>query len=279
MSVLKNSLLLYVCMLLANGYSLGCKNEILPDALEENIPVKQENIWIFIMAGQSNMAGRGTIESQDTITNKRILTINSDNNWIVAREPLHFYEPALKGLDCGMSFALELLKHIPDSITIALVPSAVGGSSVFQWLNDEQHRGVNLLSNFKEKVQLSQNKGVVKGVLWHQGESNANKADLPVYKDALLKLFVRFRKYIDNDELPIILGELGKFAIPEEKAGNFEEVNKVIRNLASEYEFIHYVLSDGLDHLGDHLHFNSAAQRELGKRYARKYLEICQRTK
>ena len=152
------------------------------NSVDDNVPVNPENIWIFMMAGQSNMAGRGAIEPQDTVTNNRIITIDSDNNWVIARQPLHFYEPGLKGLDCGMSFALELLNHIPDSITIALVPCAVGGSSVFQWLNDEQHRGENLLSNFREKVQLAQNKGVIKGVLWHQGESNANAADLPVFK-------------------------------------------------------------------------------------------------
>jgi hypothetical protein len=273
MKVLKNCLLLLLFMLVVNGYTLGSKNERESVTSKESISVKQENIWIFIMAGQSNMAGRGAIEYQDTNTNKRILTIDSDNNWVAARQPLHFYEPALKGLDSGMSFAEELLQHIPDSITIAMVPCAVGGSSVFQWLNDDQHRGVNLLSNFREKAQLSLNKGVIKGILWHQGESNANSTDLPVYTDALLQLFAKFREYIGNDELPIILGELGKFAIPEEKAANYEEVNTIIRNIATKFDHLYYVSSDGLDHNGDHVHFNSAAQRELGKRYAKRYIE------
>jgi len=274
MKVLKISLLLFLSLFFQYSYSTGLINEISIKTFDDNAPVKPGNIWIFIMAGQSNMAGRGTIEPQDTITNKHIITIDSENNWIVARQPLHFYEPGLKGLDCGTSFALELLKHIPDSITIAMVPCAVGGSSVFQWLNDEQHRGINLLSNFREKVHLAQNKGVIKGVLWHQGESNANKTDLPVYKDALTQLFSLFREYIRNDEIPIIMGELGKFAIPEEKAERFEEVNKIIREIASEYDHVFYISSDGLEHSGDNLHFNSAAQRELGKRYARKYIEI-----
>jgi len=274
MKVLKINLFLFLSLFFQYSYSTGLIYEISIETLDANVPVKQENIWIFMMAGQSNMAGRGTIEPQDTITNKRILTIDSENNLMDAREPLHFYEPGLKGLDCGISFAQELLKHIPDSITIAMVPCAVGGSSVFQWLNDEQHRGVNLLGNFREKVHLAQNKGVIKGVLWHQGESNANAPDLPEYKDALTQLFSLFREYIRNDEIPIIMGELGKFAIPEEKAERFEEVNKIIREIASEYDHVFYVPSDGLNHLGDNLHFNSAAQRELGKRYARKYIEI-----
>ena len=44
-----------------------------------------DNFWIFIMAGQSNMAGRGFVEPEDTIPNKRILTINKDNKWIYAK--------------------------------------------------------------------------------------------------------------------------------------------------------------------------------------------------
>lgn len=244
------------------------------NSVDDNVPSNPENIWIFMMAGQSNMAGRGAIEPQDTITHERIITIDSDNNWVIARQPLHFYEPGLKGLDCGISFALELLNHIPDSITIALVPCAVGGSSVFQWLNDEQHRIVNLLSNFREKVKLAQTRGVIKAVLWHQGESNANTADLPVYKDALMQLFSLFRGYIDHNEIPIIMGELGKFAIPDEKAERFEKVNKIIRSIAEENNHIYYVPSDGLDHNGDNLHFDSAAQRELGRRYTGKYMEF-----
>src|SRR5687767_8499965 len=53
---------------------------------------KKKNVWVFIMAGQSNMAGRGFVEPQDTVSNARILAINKDNEIILAKEPLHFYE-------------------------------------------------------------------------------------------------------------------------------------------------------------------------------------------
>ncbi|XOV90991.1 MAG: sialate O-acetylesterase [Bacteroidota bacterium] len=231
------------------------------------------NVWVFLMAGQSNMAGRGTIESQDIITNDRIITLNADNEWVIAKEPLHFYEPSGAGLDCGMSFALELLKYIPDSITIAMVPCAVGGSSVFQWLNNEEHRGVVLYSNFAEKVQLSKKKGTIKGILWHQGEGNANPTDIPKYENALLSLFTKFKSIVDDEEVPIIMGELGRFAQPEEKAEYFADINGIINKIAAENDGIYSVTSEGLEHKGDNLHFNSAAQRTLGERYATVVLE------
>ncbi|NJM15442.1 MAG: sialate O-acetylesterase [Bacteroidales bacterium] len=68
-----------------------------------------DSLYVFILAGQSNMAGRGFVESHDTLPNKRILTIDKSMKWIFAKEPLHFYEPSLTGLDCGMSFAKSYL--------------------------------------------------------------------------------------------------------------------------------------------------------------------------
>jgi hypothetical protein len=226
------------------------------------------NIWVFLMAGQSNMAGRGIIEPQDQVPNKRIITINNKNQWVEAKEPLHFYEPNAAGLDCGMSFAQQLLSQVPDSVTIALAPCAVGGSSVFQWLNNEDHRGVSLLSNFNQKVALAKKQGVIKGILWHQGERNANAEDLPLYSDALLSLFSKFRTMVQNEDIPIVMGELGRFAEPVEKAGFFNDINTILGKIAEKDGRLFLVSSEGLDHKGDHLHFNSAAQRELGKRYA-----------
>ncbi|WP_321285775.1 sialate O-acetylesterase [uncultured Sunxiuqinia sp.] len=258
-------------------FFVSCVSHSKKGSASKGNPVGQEaskaNTWVFLMAGQSNMAGRGAVEAQDTVTNKRILTINKGNKWILAKEPLHFYESS-DALDCGMSFAKELLKGVPDSITIALVPCAVGGSSVFQWLNDEEHRGVKLLSNFRQKVQLAKQKGIIKGVLWHQGESNASKAGLQNYQNSLLQLLSKFRESVGNDTLPIIMGEIGRFAQPEEKAAYFEDINQIIRTVAADNDNLYFVSSEGLTDRGDHLHFNSASQRELGKRYADKFLSI-----
>lgn len=105
----------------------------------------RDSLWIFIMAGQSNMAGRAVVEPQDTLSANEILTINAENQWILAKEPLHFYEPSRKGLDCGVSFARFLLDSVPKETKIALIPCAIGGSSVYQWIGDSLHRNVHLI--------------------------------------------------------------------------------------------------------------------------------------
>ena len=93
---------------------------------------------------------------------KRLLTINKDGQLIIAKEPLHFYEPNLTGLDCGYSFGTTLLKNIPDSISVFLIPTAVGGSSISQWLGDSVHRNVKLFSNFLGKLRSVNNTELLK---------------------------------------------------------------------------------------------------------------------
>src|SRR4028119_531505 len=65
----------------------------LPKSIDrvEKIPSK-ENVWVFILAGQSNMAGRGFVEPQDTLPSERVLTIKANGQLVFAKEPLHFYE-------------------------------------------------------------------------------------------------------------------------------------------------------------------------------------------
>ncbi len=232
----------------------------------------KKKIWVFILAGQSNMAGRGAVEAEDTITHPRIKTIDKNGKIILAKEPLHFYEPTMAGLDCGLSFAKTFLAVCPPDITLLLVPAAVGGSNIRQWLGDSTHRGVRLLSNFKEKVALAKQYGTVKGILWHQGEGDANEKGLPVYRENMEKLFAVFRSEAGKKKLPILLGELGAFNINAAK--QFMQINQIIWDYSSTDRYSAVVATADLNHKGDNLHFNAAGQREMGKRYAAAMLKF-----
>ncbi len=238
----------------------GCKND-------------KTEIWVFILAGQSNMAGRGVVEHQDTVTNDRVLTINSIDSLILAQEPIHFYEPNLAGLDCGLSFGKKLVANIPEDISILLIPTAVGGSSITKWLNDENHRMVDLLTNFKRKVALGKKHGIIKGVLWHQGESDANTMGISEYKENLEQLFSKFRNIIADQNLPIIVGELGSFS---EKDEEWQEINRIIHDYAKTDTNTYVISTSDLEDKGDRVHFNSEGQRNMGARFANKILELKQ---
>jgi len=233
-----------------------------------------DSLYVFIMAGQSNMAGRGFVEPQDTLSNKRILTIDKSMKWIYAKEPLHFYEPSLTGLDCGMSFAKKLLDSIPEGVSIAIIPCAVGGSSIEQWINNETYREVTLLDNFKEKVDFAKDYGKIKGIIWHQGESNAKSELIPKYSQRLDSLFNSFRIFVENDTLPIIIGELGSYTEPIEKQMKWNSINTIIHNIALTDKNLSIVETGDLNHKGDKVHFDSESQRILGERFAIKYIEL-----
>lgn len=235
----------------------------------KEIPAK-ENVWVFILAGQSNMAGRGKVEPMDTIPDPRILTINKTGELILAKEPLHFYEPTLTGLDCGLSFGKELLKHIPDSVSILLIPTAVGGSAIQQWISDETFRNVPLFSNFREKAELGKQYGSVKAILWHQGESDAAAPEtMEIYDKQLAVLFEKFRAEVGNPTLPISMGRLGSYS---KNNANWQAINSKMEAYKKTDPYVNLIKTKDLNHKGDSVHFDSEGQRALGKRHAREFI-------
>jgi len=263
---------LLICSVLFFSFHAGFQDERtknFPRAVElvADVPSKK-TIWVFLMAGQSNMAGRGQVEPTDTLSNKRIFSINAANQLVYAKEPLHFYEPTRTGLDCGLSFAQNLLPVIPPDVHILLIPTAIGGSSISQWLGDSSYRGVKLLSNFREKMQLGKTFGEIKAVLWHQGESDAKKALIPLYQQRLGELFAMFRKMSGNSQLPVLMGELGSYS---SDPYNWQGINDVLHRYAQTDKHSAVISTSTLVHRGDTVHFNSEGQRLMGARFAEMY--------
>lgn len=236
----------------------------------KNAP-KKDKVWVFLMAGQSNMAGRGLVEPMDTLTNDRILTINLEGELIYAKEPLHWYEPIRTGLDCGMSFAQTLLKTAPTDVSILMIPIAIGGSSMSQWVGDSTYRGIPLFTNFKEKAALGEFYGEVKGIIWHQGESDANPSGIAEYPFRIKKLFELFRYTIGDPKLTIVMGELGSYS---ETNDSWQQINKAIHTYAEGERFTEVINTQDLINKGDKIHFNSDGQRKMGKRFAETYIKL-----
>jgi len=250
------------------------RNTYIPKTEQKPIIIpEKENILVFILAGQSNMAGRGIVEPIDTIPSPRILTINRDGEIILAKEPLSIYEwkQNNRGTSCGLSFAKELLKHIPEKYSVLLLPTAVGGSSINQWLGDSIHREVKLLSNFKVKAELGMQYGAVKAILWHQGESDANPLGIMNRQDNLNTLFTKFRSYVNNPTLPILIGNLGSFS---KDPDNWNKINEQNAHYAAKDKYVRIIETNDLTPNRDKIHFDSKSQREIGKRFAGKYLEL-----
>ncbi len=243
-------------------------NSVKPTEEKPEIIPSKENVWVFVLAGQSNMAGRAKIETQDTIADKRILTLNNAGELILAKEPLHFYNDGNDGLGCGLAFAKTLIIELPDGISVLLIPTAVSASSISHWINDSLFRGVKLLTNFRKKTEAGMQYGTIKGILWHQGESDANTEGIKYYGERLGMLVSEFRKIAKNDYLPVLFGELGSFSKNSE---NFKKINEEIKKYSLSDTNTAVIKTDDLKDAGDGTHFNSESQREMGKRFAEGY--------
>ncbi|MGE9291843.1 MAG: sialate O-acetylesterase, partial [Puniceicoccales bacterium] len=125
------------------------------------------------------------------------------------------------------------------------------------------------------RTELAMQDGILKGILWHQGESDCKEPNASDYYDNLTELIERFREEFNSRELPFIIGQLGQF--PEKPWHKTKQkVNDAQIEVSETVDFVGFVSSDGLTSKPDLTHFNAASQREFGRRYAEEYLEVIQ---
>lgn len=241
-------------------------------------PANKSKFLIFLLAGQSNMAGRGNVEAQDTVPDKRILTLNSKGQWEVAKEPVHF-DRAYAGTGPGLAFA-RALSVADTSIIIGLVPCAVGGSSINSWLpaDEPSKLGKNYLQAI-ERCKVAATYGDLKGVLWIQGESDCTAKGVINYSVKLQKVVNGFRIEFNKPELWCGVALLPSFQENQpDRNGQLvhnqyvQIINNEINTTARQLKNFHLIQPDETTHRGDYLHYDAASSRMMGQRFAAKYI-------
>ncbi|MEO9510703.1 MAG: sialate O-acetylesterase [Flavobacteriaceae bacterium] len=225
---------------------------------------------VFLLIGQSNMAGRGDFETpMDSTAIANVFLLNDKGEFEIAKNPLNRYstirkvcEPELQGVGLGSSFAREMVCFLKDSVY--LIVNARGGTPVQKFIKGKDDGYYETILN-RTSNALQANKNLrLRAILWHQGESNASNT-----KDYLrhLNLMIEsFRKDLNMPELPFIVGELGEWN------GSYYNVRDKIKQIPERIENSYLVSSQGLKNRDEH-HFDTASYNEFGKRYA----EICQK--
>ena len=232
---------------------------------------------LYLLAGQSNMAGRGKVEAQDSVANPRVLKLDASMSWVPAVDPLPWDKPTLVGVGPGRSFGLALAAR-DANVTIGLVPAAVGGSPISSWepgALDSATR-THPYDDALARLRIAQKDGRLRAILWHQGESDATPASSVRYADKLRALIARFRADAGDPTLPFVIGQLGKFT-GKPWSAEMQRVDSVHRAIAASVPNVAYVSSEGLSDKGDKLHFEAVSQRTFGERYAEAYLALAKR--
>lgn len=112
-------------------------------------------------------------------------------------------------------------------------------------------------------ARKAQQRGVIKGIIFHQGESNTGD---PAWPGRVNQLVTDVRNDLGIGNVPFIAGEL---PYPACCASH----NTLIRQLPSVISNAHFVTAEGLN-IHDQYHWDSAGVREMGRRYANKMLEL-----
>jgi len=250
---MKRNVILYVqslvCIFLASCYTLSAQVSKLHAEYE-----------LYLLVGQSNMAGRGEITEVDTLSHPRVFALAKNDKWTVANEPLH-YDKENRGVGPGLTFGKTMADMNPD-VKIGLIPAAVGGTKISYW-EPGNERG--LYEEALRKAKIAMESGRLKGIIWQQGESDSNEKDAPLYKERLIRLMKSFRKDLGKEEVPIVFGGLGDFL----KSKKFHIVNNALKDAADELPNVAFSEASKLGHIGDRLHFNAEAQHENGVNMAK----------
>jgi len=221
---------------------------------------------IYLLIGQSNMAGRGVVEESDRQTDPRIWMFAESGEWKPAEEPIRYDKPAHAGVGPGLAFGRAMAKALPAA-EIGLVNRAFGGTTVAQW-----KKGGQLYNDAVSAAKAAAGQGTIRGILWHQGESDYRRMVKETYKAAMVELIANLRKDLGVPELPVVLGELGSYLQPTDPSP--QVVNDVLHEISKEIPKVGIASSEGLKDKGDKLHFDTASQRIFGQRYAAEMIRL-----
>ena len=245
------------------------------------------NFHIYLAFGQSNMEGQGTIEEQDKTVDPRFQMLSTIDNfngralgtWNDAIPPLANKHGGLGPSDY---FGRTLVEKLDPQIKVGVVVVAIAGCSIVAfdstldqgymstqagWFKDiVKDYGDNPYKRLVDMAKKAKEDGVIKGIIFHQGETDEGDSDWP---NKVKKVYDRLVRDVGLDEnIPFFAGE-----VPYQ--GSSKGTNNNIRQLPNKSKNFYLVSAEGLNDLDMmRIHFSSQGYRDFGKRYAEKVMEV-----
>jgi hypothetical protein len=239
------------------------------------IPSNEPLVHLFLLAGQSNMAGRGIMTPARTEPIPGVMALQADGSWGAAVDPLH-WDKTSAGVGLARSFARAYQRDNPG-VVVGFIPAACGGSPIEVWepgMYFEATKGHpydDAMARTRQAVELSG--GKLMGVLWHQGESDSQPARADLYRGRLEALVARFRRDLGDAELPMLMGQLGRFEGREWTVSR-QKIDEIQREIVAGDSRLGFVSAEGLESNPDLVHFDAASLDEFGGRYAREWARL-----
>lgn len=277
-------------------YTLVVNGESQQSVEVVGLPEKQK-VHLYLLIGQSNMEGKGrALDAELDAPDARVLQYGSrdgmESTWVLAEHGLVDIAGGETKNGMGLEFAKSMLAaSADDEVVVGLINHAKGATAIQWWApgaentshnNPQTGQAYYLYDEAIQRVQAASNYGVVKGVLWHQGEYNSNNNSNPssepaLYAGRLQVLVDNLRHSIGDPSLPFVCGKFvpsswvndGGQTITYSGLPNRSVVEQALTDLPNQRSNTMCVDNQGLRGMDDEkIHFDSWSQRQLGIRYA-----------
>ncbi len=234
---------------------------------EVALPPK-DKFLLVVLAGQSNMSGRGVPKPEDKVAHPRVLMLDRKGDWVPCVDPIH-YDAGTVGVGPGKTFA-EALAESDSSVVVGVVPCAVGATPIsalepgksFRKGKDEWHPYDDCVA----RVRRAQRDGTLAAILWHQGESDCTREEGYLYQARFPALVARLRADLGAEEVPLVVGGLAQ----KNATGWFGKILSNVQRYTCEYLYGPGAFVASLPEYKlnpDGVHFSRDAQVDFGKRY------------
>ena len=224
---------------------------------------------LFLMIGQSNMAGRGEFGEVPDISDHRCRMMRNGLFRPMA-EPIncdHQNHNDTYGVCLAASFARDYAETYDEAV--GLIPCADGGTTLARW-----QPGEILYDHAVFLARLGMRSGELAGILWHQGESDSDtEENARSYGERFEKMIGQMRRDIGTDA-PVIVGELGDYLKNCGGTPYYGIVNEELHRVADAHADFGIASAAGLTGKPDNLHFDSVSLREFGSRYFAAYQTV-----
>jgi hypothetical protein len=243
----------------------------------------------FLLIGQSNMCGAPRPAAQDTARNPRIKAIAYTNctNLGLTYNQIYTAFPPLHGCNGGLGpgdyFGKMMADSLPLTDTIGLIPCAIAGVDIEYFMKGVVSTRRNEFSIppdnhwsgaypfMMQRCSVAVQRGVIRGFLFHQGESDAPYATVWIPK--VKSVVTNLRADLNVPNAPFIAGEL----LYTQYGGACASLNPYINRIPDSIPNSYVASASGLDGT-DQFHFSLTSQRELGRSYARIMLNALRTT-
>lgn len=248
------------------------------------------------------MAGRGPISDNEMVRMENVYLLNGDDTWEYAQP---WYDEAYTGVDSNrdengiiwggynrystvrkpdayqgtnpaMFFAKAMAENggIPENGAIGIISNARGNSGVEEWQKGyvdfdpsagphSGHADFDMFEEAVRRTKIAMKTGTLKGILWVQGEGACRDTG---YVKKLNEFVYDLREELGvGTEVPFIAAEMPSFLNDSE---HYNERIRSFQSFENNTDFI--TLTDGMTHIGDSVHYDTASQKILGPLFAEK---------